>query len=53
MTSASGSQALCALEIIKRVSLCIAYIVVSASLIRFNKFLMTKDRFPYSMCLTS
>jgi len=41
------------LDIVKRVSLCLAYIVVSASLIRFNKFLMNKDRFPYSMLLTS
>mmetsp|Transcript_66025 Transcript_66025/g.214775 ORF Transcript_66025/g.214775 Transcript_66025/m.214775 type:complete len:349 (-) Transcript_66025:123-1169(-) len=53
MTNASGSQAMSALDIVKRVSLCLAYIVVSASLIRFNKFLMNKDRFPYSMCLTS
>eukprot|EP00444_Apocalathium_aciculiferum_P006071 CAMPEP_0183393914 /NCGR_PEP_ID=MMETSP0370-20130417/8212_1 /TAXON_ID=268820 /ORGANISM="Peridinium aciculiferum, Strain PAER-2" /LENGTH=348 /DNA_ID=CAMNT_0025574193 /DNA_START=92 /DNA_END=1138 /DNA_ORIENTATION=- len=53
MTNASVSQAMSTLDIVKRVSLCLAYIVVSASLIRFNKFLMNKDRFPYSMLLTS
>mmetsp|Transcript_133456 Transcript_133456/g.426791 ORF Transcript_133456/g.426791 Transcript_133456/m.426791 type:complete len:349 (-) Transcript_133456:117-1163(-) len=53
MTNTSGSQALSVLDIIKRMSLCLAYIVASASMIRFNKFLMNKDRFPYSMCLTS
>jgi len=41
------------LEVTKKLSLCMAYIVVSASLIRFNKYLMTKDRFPYSMFLTA
>mmetsp|Transcript_53113 Transcript_53113/g.137387 ORF Transcript_53113/g.137387 Transcript_53113/m.137387 type:complete len:350 (-) Transcript_53113:157-1206(-) len=54
MTNSSGSQQVVpALDIIKRLSLCAAYIVVSASLIRFNKYLMTKDRFPYSMFLTA
>lgn len=38
---------------LRKLLLCAVYIAVSASLIRFNKFLMNKDRFPYAMALTS
>mmetsp|Transcript_52744 Transcript_52744/g.151101 ORF Transcript_52744/g.151101 Transcript_52744/m.151101 type:complete len:351 (+) Transcript_52744:77-1129(+) len=37
----------------KSMMLCLAYIVVSATLIRLNKYLMAKDRFPFSMFLTA
>jgi len=39
--------------VVKAVVLCCAYIAVSSVLIRFNKFLMHEDRFPFSMALTS
>mmetsp|Transcript_70915 Transcript_70915/g.148341 ORF Transcript_70915/g.148341 Transcript_70915/m.148341 type:complete len:352 (-) Transcript_70915:82-1137(-) len=32
---------------------CLLYIAVSATIIRYNKFLMSEDRFPHSMFLTS
>lgn len=37
---------------VKAVTLLGAYIMVSAALIRYNKFMMHKDIFPYSMALT-
>lgn len=40
-------------HILWTLSLCISYICVSAMLIRFNKFLMHEDRFPFAMALTS
>jgi len=41
------------LNVARRSLLIIAYVLVSATLIRFNKSLMHRDRFPYAMALTS
>jgi len=40
-------------EITRKLCLCMFYIIVSATLIRFNKFLMHKDRFPFSLALSA
>jgi len=39
--------------IFKTIGLCSLYILISAGLIQFNKYLMHKDRFPYAMALTT
>jgi hypothetical protein len=40
-------------EAVKIAIACLAYIVLSASLINYNKFLMHADYFPYSIALTA
>jgi len=48
-----ASEGIGAVQVAKTLSLCMTYIVVSSGLIRFNKYLMHKDRFPFSMALTA
>lgn len=40
-------------DIVRKMILCAGYIVVSATLIRFNKYMMNKDRFPFSLALSA
>jgi len=40
-------------QMLKTLVLCLSYIAVSSCLIRFNKYLMHPDRFPFSMALTA
>merc|ERR1719326_341145 len=40
-------------NVVKGFVLCVLYIAISAALINFNKFLMSEDRFPFSMMLTT
>jgi len=49
----SPNAGLPASSIFRCVGLCSFYIVISASLIEFNKHLMHKDRFPYAVAMTT
>uniref|UniRef100_A0A7S1RFA6 Sugar phosphate transporter domain-containing protein n=1 Tax=Alexandrium catenella TaxID=2925 RepID=A0A7S1RFA6_ALECA len=37
----------------RKLAVCLAYIAVSAVLIRFNKFMMEKDKFPHALALSA
>jgi len=43
----------CYAAYIRQVGLCIGYIVVSSTLIRFNKWMMQADHFPHSLALSA
>jgi hypothetical protein len=51
--SGSTGQAMDARGVLTAISLCTIYIVISAVLINFNKFMMHKERFPFAMMLTT
>merc|ERR1719265_2216152 len=48
MTEQAGAK-----NVGKGFALCVLYIAISAGMINFNKFLMTEERFPFSMMLTT
>mmetsp|Transcript_71020 Transcript_71020/g.205907 ORF Transcript_71020/g.205907 Transcript_71020/m.205907 type:complete len:344 (+) Transcript_71020:42-1073(+) len=47
-----GLDAATVVDVSKKLVLCMSYIVTSAGLIRFNKYLMHTARFPHAMVLT-
>jgi len=53
MVDTASSQSASATKIITVVLLCGAYIGVSSLLIRFNKYMVAADRFPYPMTLSA
>jgi len=53
IASSNADSAVKMADVTRKLTMCLFYIIVSASLIRFNKLMMDKDHFPFSLALSA